>query len=149
MSTGTTPRTPSSSRRVRRALPRLASALAAGGVKAEVYDVSVTHGRGVLAEAFRCSHAVFAATTYNNGVFVSMENFLHDLKAHAYQNRKYAVVENGSWAPQAGGLMEEMLSSCKNMTRLGEKVTVLSAVNEGSRDALLALAAAIVADFHS
>ena len=73
----------------------------------------------------------------------------HDLKAHAYQNRKYAVVENGSWAPQAGGLMEEMLSSCKNMTRLGEKVTVLSAVNEGSKDALLALAAAIVADFHS
>ena len=127
----------------------LASALAAGGVKTKVYDVSVTHVSELLAEAFRCSHAVFAATTYNNGVFVSMENFLHDLKAHAYQNRKYAVVENGSWAPQAGGLMEEMLSSCKNMTRLGEKVTVLSAVNEGSKDALLALAAAIVADFHS
>ena len=127
----------------------LASALAAGGVKTKVYDVSVTHVSELLAEAFRCSHAVFAATTYNNGVFVSMENFLHDLKAHAYQNRKYAVVENGSWAPQAGGLMEEMLSSCKNMTRLGEKVTVLSAVNEGSRDALMALAAAIVADFHS
>ena len=127
----------------------LASALAAGGVKTKVYDVSVTHVSELLAEAFRCSHAVFAATTYNNGVFVSMENFLHDLKAHAYQNRKYAVVENGSWAPQAGGLMEEMLSSCKNMTRLGEKVTVLSAVNEGSKDALMALAAAIVADFHS
>ena len=29
------------------------------------------------------------------------QDFLHHLKAKAYQNRKIAFVENGSWAPAA------------------------------------------------
>ena len=124
----------------------VASALAEEGVRVKVYDVSVTHPSELLAEAFRCSHAVFAATTYNNGIFVSMENFLNDLKAHAYQNRAYALVENGSWAPQAGALMDGVLASCKGMRRIGEKVTVLSAVGEESAQALRALAKAVAED---
>lgn len=124
----------------------LASAAAEAGAKVRVYDVSVTHPSELLAEAFRCSHAVFASTTYNNGMFVSMENFLNDLKAHSYQNRKYAIVENGSWAPQSGGLMEGILSAGKNMVKVGEKVTVLSAVNEESAAALRALGKTLADD---
>ena len=124
----------------------VASALAEEGVRVKVYDVSVTHPSELLAEAFRCSHAVFAATTYNNGIFVSMENFLNDLKAHAYQNRAYALVENGSWAPQAGALMDGVFASCKGMRRIGEKATVLSAVGEESAQALRALAKAVAED---
>lgn len=124
----------------------VASAVAAEGVKVRTYDVSVTHVSELVAEAFRCSHAVFASTTYNNGIFVNMENFLGDLKAHVFQNRKFAVVENGSWAPQAGGLIEGALSACKNMQMLGEKVTVLSAVNEESAEKLVALGKLIAQD---
>ena len=115
-------------------------------MRVKVYDVSVTHTSELLAEAFRASHVVFASTTYNNGIFVSMENFLNDLKAHAFQNRAYAVVENGSWAPQAGALMDGVLSSMKNMRRIGEKTTVLSAVGADSAQALRELGAAIAAD---
>ena len=127
----------------------VASAIAAEGVKVRVYDVSVTHVSELVAEAFRCSHAVFASTTYNNGIFVNMENFLNDLKAHNFQSRKYALVENGSWAPQAGGLMEASLSAGKNMVQLGEKVTILSAVNEESAQKLRALGKLIAEDCKS
>ena len=124
----------------------VASAIAQAGAKAKCFDVSVTHVSELIAEAFRCSHVVFASTTYNNGVFVNMENFLNDLKAHNFQNRKYALVENGSWAPQAGGLMDGFLSAGKNMEKIGEKVTVLSAVSEGSAQSLRALGKLIAED---
>ena len=117
----------------------VASAIAQEGVKVRTYDVSVTHISELVSEAFRFSHAVFASTTYNNGIFISMEQLLADLKEHAWQNRAYAIVENGSWAPQSGALMEAELSAMKNMRRIGEKTTVLSAVNADSREALLSL----------
>ncbi len=118
----------------------LAAAIAKNGVtNVKVYDVSVTHVSNLLAEAFRYSHVVFATTTYNNGIFISMENFLHDLGAHAYQNRRYALVENGSWAPQAGGYMQAIIGEWKNMTEVGEKVTILSAVKEETLAQLEAL----------
>ena len=111
-----------------------------------VFDVSVTDRSELVAEAFRASHLVFASSTYNNGIFVSMEEFLADLKAHNFQNRAYAVVENGSWAPQAGALMDGILSQLRQMRRIGEKVTVLSAVNEESRSALISLGRSIAED---
>lgn len=124
----------------------VASRMAQMGVKVKVYDASMTDTSVLVSEAFRYSHIVFASATYNNGIFVKMEEFLSDLKAHAFQNRAYAVVENGSWAPQAGALMEAELSSFKNMKKLGEKVTILSSVKEETREKLLALADLIAGD---
>ena len=124
----------------------VASRIAQKGVKVKVYDASMTDTSVLVSEAFRYSHIVFASATYNNGIFVKMEEFLSDLKAHAFQNRAYAVVENGSWAPQAGALIEAELSSFKNMKKLGEKVTILSSVKEETREQLLALADLIAGD---
>ncbi len=125
----------------------LAAAIAKNGVtNVKVYDVSVTHVSELLAEAFRYSHVVFATTTYNNGIFISMEHFLYDLKAHAYQNRKYALVENGSWAPQAGGYMQAIIGEWKNMQEVGETVTLLSAVKEETLERLEALGKEIAED---
>ncbi len=124
----------------------VASRIAQKGVKVKVYDASMTDTSVLVSEAFRYSHIVFASATYNNGIFVKMEEFLSDLKAHAFQSRAYAVVENGSWAPQAGALIEAELSSFKNMKKLGEKVTVLSSVKEETREKLLALADLIAED---
>ena len=124
----------------------VASRMAQKGVKVKVYDASMTDTSVLVSEAFRYSHIVFASATYNNGIFVKMEEFLSDLKAHAFQNRAYAVVENGSWAPQAGALIEAELASFKNMKKLGEKVTILSSVKEETREKLLALADLIAGD---
>ncbi len=127
----------------------VATELAKKGVPVKIYDVSHTHVSVLLSEAFRYSHLVFCSTTYNNGIFISMENFIADLKAHFFQSRRYAVVENGSWSPQAGALMEKEFSEMKNMHEVGAKVTVLSSVKEETRAALIALADAVADDLNA
>lgn len=125
----------------------LAARLSERGVKGIVqYDVSHTDVSQLVAEAFRCSHLVFASATYNNGVFTPMENLLVDLKAHNLQNRTAAVIENGSWAPQSGKLMRELLAGMKNMTVLESGVTLKSSVQASQLEALEALAEALAAD---
>ena len=122
----------------------LASKLADLGVKnIAVYDVSVTDPSYVLAEAFRCSHLVFAASTYNGGIFTPMETLLLELKAHNLQNRTVAVMENGTWAPMAGKLMKELLGSMKNMSLLEQGVTIRSSLKEEQLSQVEALAKAI------
>lgn len=128
----------------------LGAALAQNGVKnVKLYDTSFTHYSELLSEAFRYSHVVFASPTYNNGIFSSMEQFLNELTAHNYQNRAFALVENGSWAPQAGKLMREKLTALKAMREIGTGVTVLSSVKEETRESLLNLAKAIALDIQN
>ena len=125
----------------------LANRLAEQGVgDIALYDVSHTDVSQLVGEAFRCSHLVFAASTYNNGIFTPMENLLMDLKAHNLQNRTVALVENGSWGPQAGKLMGELLSGMKNMRVLEGTITMKSSVKEAQREALESLADALAAE---
>ena len=128
----------------------LADRLAQKGVRdIRLYDVSRTDVSCLIGEAFRCSHLVFASATYNNGIFTPMENLLLDLRAHNFQNRTVALVENGSWGPQAGKLMGEIVSSMKNMTVLGETVTLKSSVKPAQREALEALADMLAEDLQN
>ena len=123
----------------------LASKLADLGVKnIAVYDVSVTDPSVILSEAFRCSHLVFACPTYNNGLFTKMETVMSEIKAHNLQNRTVALMENGTWAPQAGKLMREVFASLKNMNVLEPSVTIRSSLKESQSEQLDALAKAIV-----
>ena len=109
------------------AVSLLASKLADKGVKnIKMYDVSVTHPSFVLAEAFRCSDIVLATTTYNAGIFESMETFLHTLVSHNLQNRKYVIIQNGSWAPNCGTLIREMLEKLKGTEILDDSICIKS-----------------------
>jgi flavorubredoxin len=123
----------------------LAFKLADAGVKRiAMYDVSVSHPSEIVAEAFRCSHLVFASTTYNAGVFCNMERVLLDLKAHILQNRTVAVIENGTWAATSGKLMKGIISEMKNMTILDSTVSIKSSLKENQIEEIDALAAAII-----
>ena len=124
----------------------IASKLADRGVRnVKVYDVSVTHPSVIVSEAFRVSHIIFASTTYNAGIFVNMENLLNDIVAHNLQNRTFALVENGTWAPTAGGLMREKLSKLHNCTILNDTLTVKSSLKEDQLAQVDALVDAVVA----
>ena len=123
----------------------ISSRLRDKGIKTVMYDVSVTPASEIIAAAFRWSHLVFASTTYNAGIFVSMEELLHDLAAHNIQNRTVALVENGSWAPTSGRLMREILSECQGMTILENSITLKSALKESQSAEVDALVDAIVA----
>ena len=124
----------------------LAAGLAEGGIKnIALYDVSVTDVSGLIAEAFRCSHLVFAAPTYNNGVYPAMYNFLHDMGALSLQNRTIGLIENGTWGPVSAKQMQQLFSEMKQMNVLEPVVTVKSSVKEDSLAALCALKDRILA----
>ena len=108
------------------------------------YDVSNTHPSVLVSEAFRCSHLVFASSTYNNGIFTTMETVLLDLAAHNLQNRTVALIENGSWAPVSGKLMREVLGKMKNIRILDSSLTLRSSMKEDQLASLESLADAIV-----
>ncbi|MBQ9661902.1 MAG: MBL fold metallo-hydrolase [Oscillospiraceae bacterium] len=110
-----------------------------------VYDVSKTHVSELIGEAFRCSHIVLASITYNMGIFTPMKNFLLDLEAHNLQNRRFAIVENGSWSPASGKLMKEIVDRLQGCTVVGETVTIMSSPDSGDSEALAALAEAVSA----
>ena len=124
----------------------LATELAIRGVKrVAMYDVSATHASYLVSECFRASHIVFASTTYNAGIFVNMENLISDICAHNLMNRTVAIIENGSWAPTAGAKIRSEIGKLKNMTFLGEKITLRSSVKDEQAAKLRALADEIVA----
>ena len=124
----------------------LAGMLADKGVRnVKVYDVSATHPSYIVSECFRASHLVFLSTTYNAGMFVNMENLVHDIVHHNLQNRTIAMVENGSWAPTAAGLMRAEFQKLKNCTILDEGVSIRSSLKEDQLVQMEALADALVA----
>ena len=108
----------------------------AGEKNIAMYDVSKTDPSYILAEAFRCDRIVFACPTYNAGLFPKMETLLSELKAHNFQNRKVAVIENGTWAISAGKQMKEILSSMKNMEIYDNTLTVKSSLKRDQMEEL-------------
>lgn len=123
----------------------LAGRLAVKGVKKiAVYDVSNTHVSELISEIFRASHLVFAAPTYNAGIYPVMENLLSDMKALAVQKKTVALMENGTWAAMTAKQMREKLSELKDMTILDTQVTVKSSMAADQADELEAFADAIV-----
>jgi len=109
----------------------ISSELRNKGIKTEMFDVSVTPASEIIAASFKYSHLLFCSTTYNAGIFVSMEELLHDLRAHNIQNRTVAFVENGSWAPTSGRLMKEIMSECKDMKFIEKTVSLKSSLAPG------------------
>ena len=125
---------------------RLGTLLGERGVKGiKAYDASHTHVSKLVAECFRASHTVLASSTYNNGLFTPIENLLLDLKAHAWQRRTVALIENGSWAPQAAKLMRAELEQMKDIAIVGDPLGLKSAATPAQEAQLATLADAIVA----
>lgn len=106
----------------------LAMLLGEDGVKhLAVYDVSTTHVSELISEAFKYSHIVLAAPTYNGGVYPLMYNLIHDMKALNLSNRTFALVENGTWAPMCGKNMKSMIEELKNCTVIEPMFSIKSA----------------------
>lgn len=124
----------------------LAGKLVERGVKVRMFDTSVTPSSYIVSNAFRCSHLVLASTTYNAGIFVTMENLVHDLVNHNLQNRKVAVLENGSWAPTSGSLIRAEMQKLKGTEFIGDNITLKSSLKEDQIADIEAVADAIAAD---
>ena len=125
---------------------RLADILRENGApKVVVTDLSRCDMAEAVEDAFRYSHMVVCAASYDADVFPPMHDFLHHLKLKNYQNRKVAIVENGSWAPTAGRVMRVMLEGMKNITIVEPMVTIRSRVKDSDLPAMEQLAAQLLA----
>ena len=110
-----------------------------------VYDVSNTHVSYLVSESFRLSHIVLASVTYNLGIYPVMHDYLMHLKGLNLQNRTFALIENGSWAPKSGDLMQKFVDEeLKNMTVLGDRLSIASSLHADKAAELESLADAIV-----
>ena len=132
----------------KKAVELLAEKLEAKGVPAvEVTDLARDDIAEAVEDAFRYDTVVFATTTFNNGIFPFMREFIDSLVERNYQNKRLAFIENGSWAPQAAKVMKGMLEGCKNMTYCENGVKIISALNDDSRAQVEALAEELAAAY--
>ena len=95
-------------------------------------------------DAFRYGRMVVFAASYDGGLFSPAYNFIHTLQMKSWQQRKVALVENGTWAPSAGKVMKELFGAMKDVEIVGDLVTLRSRMKESDRAALEALADAIL-----
>ncbi|MDR3217186.1 MAG: FprA family A-type flavoprotein [Clostridiaceae bacterium] len=122
------------------------SALTSGKLRIRVFDVSATDVSVLVSEAFRAEYLVLACSTYNAGLYRGMEVFLEDLKAHAFKNRRVALIENGSWALSAANRMKAILADMKTISVTEPTVSFRSALTAQDAQKLFEAAAALIAD---
>ena len=124
---------------------KLADILRAKGCpKVALNDLTRDDQAEGVEDAFRYGKMVMAAASYDAGLFTPAYDFLHKLQAKSYQNRKVALIENGTWAPSAGRVMKEMFAAMKNVEVVGNMVTIKSTMSPADIPALEALADAIL-----
>lgn len=116
-----------------------------GAENVKFFDLSRDDMAEAIAEAYQYSKLVVACPTYDGVLFPCMEDFLYHLKIKNFQNRKAAIVENGSWAPMSGKLMKAYLEGMKNITLVEPTVTIKSTISEKNLEELNALADALLA----
>ncbi len=117
----------------------IADELRSKGVTVVVSDLARDDMHKAVADAFRFDMMILAASSYDAGVFPPMEKFLNHLRAKNFQNRKVAIVENGSWAPSAGRIMRAALEGMKNITICENSVTIRSSMKECDKTAINAM----------
>ena len=108
---------------------RLAGLLSQRGIRdIRIYDVSKTHYSYIIARAFQYSHLVLASPTYNMHLYQGMDTLITDMGNLNLQNRKVALIGNGSWSPSAHTIMQKKLETMKNMTLLVPPMVIRSSM---------------------
>ena len=116
-----------------------------GCKKVSITDLCREDIHEAVEDAFKYGKVVFAASSYDAGLFTPMYNFLHLLQAKTWQKRDAAIIENGSWAPSAAKVMTKMLLDMKNINIKGNTVTLRGVMKDSDIPALEALADEILA----
>lgn len=118
--------------------------VAAGCPKVAVANLVTDDLHETIEDAFRYKTLVIATTTYNMDVFPRMKQFIEHLTGRNWQNRRVAIIENGSWAPNAAKTVKAMFGGSKGIEFVPGTVTIKSAVDAGAEAALANLAAEIM-----
>ncbi len=111
-----------------------------GCPKVSTTDLARDDMAEAVEDAFKYGKLVLATTTYNMDIFPFMREFIEHLSERNYQNRTIAIIENGSWAPNAARVIKGMLEKSKNITFAEPTVTITSALSGQNRADIARLA---------
>ena len=125
----------------KKAAQYLADKLSESGQKTVLYDLARCDKAAAIADAFRYDKLVLAGITYNGDLFPCMRAYIEGLTERSYQNRRVAVIENGTWAPMAAKLIRGMFEKSKDIAFTDTNITIKSAMNAQNRAELDKLAA--------
>lgn len=133
----------------RAAVELLCRRLEEAGVKVSLHDLARDDMAEAVEDAFRYEKLVLATTTYNAGIFPFMKTFIDHLLERNYQKRTVGMIENGSWGPMAMKVMKEAFKNSREIVFTENNVTILSALNEKSKEQVLALADELSASYRT
>ena len=124
---------------------RFAEELEAAGEKVKTMDLTREHVSEAVEKCFQYDRIVLASVTYDGALFPAMEDLLYHLEIKNFQNRKFGLIENGSWAPVAAKKMREHLESMKDITICDTTVTLKTRRKPSDQPAFEALLKEITA----
>lgn len=125
---------------------KLAEMLETKGIKVGVTDLANDDIHEGVEDAFRYDKMILCASSYDADLFPPMTQFLNILKIKAYQKRRVALVENGSWAPSAARVMKSYVEGFKDVTLVEPVVTVRSTLKDADVPKLTELVDALLAE---
>ncbi|MBQ4270434.1 MAG: FprA family A-type flavoprotein [Clostridiales bacterium] len=123
----------------------LAGKISDKGLPVKVLDMNVKHFSHAVAMAFKYDRIVIVTPTVNAEILVSMDTVVRALAGHNVQNKKIAVIDNGTWASVAGKSVREILGGLKGTTIIEEGLTIASSLKEGDLSVLDRIAEEITA----
>lgn len=130
----------------RQAVEKLAQILIDKGCqKVFTIDLARNEMSKCVEDSFRYNKLVLATTTYAGDIFPFMKEFILQLTERNFQNRKIALIENGSWVPNAAKVMTSLFEKSKDITFTPSKVTIKTAMNDETVKLLENLADEILA----
>lgn len=117
---------------------------AKGAAKVVLCDLCRCDLAEAVEDAFRYPRVVCCASSYDAGVFPPMHDFLYHLQIKNYQQRRFGLMENGSWAPTAAKVMRSMVESMKQCEIVEPVVTIMGKVKPCNITEMEALAEAML-----
>ena len=111
-----------------------------GAKKVVLCDLARDDLAEAVEDAFRYGKVVFASTTYNNGIFPFMREFLNELVERNFQNKTIAIIDNGTWAPQVERIIKQTFANSNNLKFIEPVIKMLSAPTAKTNEEINTLA---------
>ena len=106
------------------AVEQFAKELKDAGEEVEVIDLNTEDVSEAVEKCFMYDRIVLASVTYDGSLFPTMQDLLYHLSIKNFQNRKFGLIENGSWAPVSAKKMTEFIEGFKNCEILDPVVSI-------------------------
>jgi len=108
-------------------------------IKNDIFDLNRSDMSRVVSLAFKYDKILIATPTYDGGVMPPVNDFVFRLKSKNLSNRKIALIENGSWAPQSARLVTGLFEGFKDISFCQTAVTLKTKLSEDNKSQIQSL----------